>query len=72
VSPASYFSKTFCCKHHKGEVYIMLQNVTSMSSEIKQKIQLYLSRIEPELTMPELLVLEDCALYDCAIEGPLT
>ena len=50
----------------------MLQNVTSMSSEIKQKIQLYLSRIEPELTMPELLVLEDCALYDCAIEGPLT
>jgi hypothetical protein len=28
-SHASYFGKTFCCKCHKGEVYIALQNFTS-------------------------------------------
>ena len=27
--PASYFSKTFCCMCHGGEVYIALQNFTS-------------------------------------------
>ena len=29
VSHASKFSNTFCCRHHKGEVYIMLQDITS-------------------------------------------
>ena len=33
VSPASYFSKTFCCMCHGGEVYIALQNFTSTLNE---------------------------------------
>ena len=26
---ASQYSNTFCCRRHKGEVYIMLQDITS-------------------------------------------
>jgi len=26
---ASQYSNTFCCRCHKGEVYIMLQDITS-------------------------------------------
>jgi len=32
-SPASYFSKTFCCMCHRGEMYIALQNFTSTLNE---------------------------------------
>ena len=33
TSPASYFSNTFCCMSHEGEVYIALQSFTSTSSK---------------------------------------
>jgi hypothetical protein len=29
LSHASKFSNTFCCRRHKGEVYILLQDITS-------------------------------------------